>query len=119
MFEIKESEWTYEEIEKNNRLWNLFKEKLNIKLQKLKNEEEKCVSKFSQQLPSYFECVINYTVMDEPTVASDGHSYERKQLDDLIRKYQGLSPLTRESLLPNIMYPNLALKKAIESYQQE
>ena len=51
-------------------------------------------------------------------VASDGHSYERKAIESVLHG-SGVSPLTRETLAPGVLIPNIALRKRIRSYDEE
>lgn len=51
-------------------------------------------------------------------VASDGNSYERSAIVDVIESGNGLSPLTREPLNGSV-FPNRNLKKRIEQYEEE
>ena len=50
-------------------------------------------------------------------VASDGHSYERSAILPVINGGNGLSPLTREQLQPNVLVPNRNLKKRILEFE--
>ena len=50
-------------------------------------------------------------------VASDGHSYERCAILPVINGGNGLSPLTREQLQPNVLVPNRNLKKRILEFE--
>ena len=52
-------------------------------------------------------------------VASDGHSYERSAIDSVLRDGNGLSPLTRERLQPNVLIPNRNLKRRIEEHEED
>ena len=45
----------------------------------------------------------------DPVVASDGHSYEREAIMQVIGSTR-ISPITRDNLLPQV-YPNHTLKK--------
>ena len=68
--------------------------------------------------PSAFQCPVTLESMIDPVIASDGFTYERKTLKNLHR-YGHRSPLTRESLNPNIIIPNLNLKKMIRDYEYD
>lgn len=65
-------------------------------------------------LPNEFFCPITQQRMVNPVVASDGFTYERIAIEEVMRT-TGISPLTREQLYP-IVFPNLALKGRIRSY---
>lgn len=68
--------------------------------------------------PDAFHCPVTREVMRDPVVASDGHTYERETLLSLIHNKQK-SPLTRESLNPNICVPNINLRKRIREYSDD
>ena len=52
-------------------------------------------------------------------VASDGHSYERSAILLVINGVNRRSPLTREPLRPNVLIPNLNLKKRILAFEED
>ena len=62
--------------------------------------------------------------MRDPVVASDGHSYERNAIEEVLRPrshppgYHPRSPLTREALRPDLI-PNHALRRRIEAHENE
>ena len=56
--------------------------------------------------------------MKDPVVASDGHSYERSAIQDVLERGNGLSPLTREVLTPTL-FPNRNLKKRIREHDED
>ena len=64
-----------------------------------------------------FVCPISYSLMRDPVIASDGHSYERGSITKLLNNHSGdgchtPSPFTRKSL-NNSLLENITLKKAI------
>ena len=52
-------------------------------------------------------------------VASDGHSYERSAILLVINGVNRVSPLTRERLRPNVLIPNLNLKKRMLAFEED
>ena len=56
--------------------------------------------------------------MNDPVVASDGHSYERAAIADVLAGPNKKSPLTREVLRPELV-PNRALRRRIEEHEKE
>ena len=52
-------------------------------------------------------------------VASDGHSYERSAILSVLSNGNGLSPLTRERLQPNVLIPNRNLKRRIQEHEED
>jgi hypothetical protein len=69
-------------------------------------------------LPADFTCPITYDKMKDPVVASDGHSYERSAIEEILRGPHPLSPLTRATLGPALV-PNLNLRRRIEDHEAE
>ena len=52
-------------------------------------------------------------------VASDGHSYERSAILSVLRDGNGLSPLTREPLQPNVLILNRNLKRRMQEHDED
>jgi DNA repair exonuclease SbcCD ATPase subunit len=69
-------------------------------------------------LPADFTCPITYDKMKDPVVASDGHSYERSAIEEILRGPHPLSPLTRATLGTTLV-PNLNLRRRIEDHEAE
>eukprot|EP00964_Phaeocystis_antarctica_P081671 scaffold51100_cov61-Phaeocystis_antarctica.AAC.2 len=55
----------------------------------------------------------------DPVVASDGHSYERSAILSVLRDGNGLSPLTRERLQPNVLILNRNLKRRMQEHDED
>lgn len=68
--------------------------------------------------PDAFCCPVTLELMREPVIASDGHTYEHKTLKQLLDTTR-CSPLTRERLQPNVIVPNINLKKRIRDLPEE
>ena len=68
--------------------------------------------------PPEFICPITQERMWDPVVASDGHSYERDAIVQVLFRSPGLSPLTREKLRHEL-FPNVALRKRIAEHDSE
>ena len=56
--------------------------------------------------------------MSDPVVASDGHSYERGAIQDVLDGPNKKSPLTREVLM-RALVPNRALRRRIEEHESD
>ena len=54
----------------------------------------------------------------DPVVASDGHTYERAAIEEVLLRHDRRSPLTRESLGPQLV-PNIALRKCLADHDEE
>jgi len=70
--------------------------------------------------PDEFVCPITYEVMQDPVCASDGHTYERSAIEEVLAlpEERRKSPLTREPLKADL-FPNRALKNRIAAHEQE
>jgi hypothetical protein len=72
----------------------------------------------SVETPHEYFCPITLALMRDPVVVSDGHSYERASIEEVLR-VSGVSPRTREPLDPKIVVPNRALRTRIEEHDAE
>jgi len=70
--------------------------------------------------PDEFVCPITYEVMQDPVCASDGHTYERSAIEEVLAlpEERRRSPLTRATLQP-FLFPNIALKNRMAAHEQE
>tara|TARA_B100000482_G_C12607897_1_gene297836 strand:- start:1488 stop:2900 length:1413 start_codon:yes stop_codon:yes gene_type:complete len=68
--------------------------------------------------PHEYVCPITQDIMNDPVVASDGHSYEREALVSFMKYGNGKSPLTRQKLTSTII-PNINLKKRIREHAED
>ncbi|CAI2368260.1 unnamed protein product [Moneuplotes crassus] len=118
IFECRQQTLSQEEVQTNLQFWKQFTDIYEDKVQQLKQEEEGIMGNCDFEDPKYYDCPINYTAMQRPTVASDGHSYEHGTLNFLIRKHSAISPLSRERLDTNVMYPNRALRRGFLSHRK-
>ena len=64
-----------------------------------------------------YECPVTFEVMKDPVVASDGNSYERTTIEEILRT-TALSPLTREPLTQHLV-PNNALRRRIQEWEAQ
>ena len=65
-------------------------------------------------IPEKFICPITKKVMEDPVIAFDGHSYERKAIQEYLQEHHK-SPVTGETTECNTLFPNIALRKEIMS----
>mmetsp|Transcript_84003 Transcript_84003/g.270622 ORF Transcript_84003/g.270622 Transcript_84003/m.270622 type:complete len:329 (-) Transcript_84003:246-1232(-) len=70
-------------------------------------------------IPACFVCPISRQLMLDPVTAADGASYERGSIASLLSGSRlAASPLTGQLLTSAKLSPNVALKAAIEAYQE-
>ena len=65
--------------------------------------------------PEEFLCPITLTLMHDPVIGPDGHSYERSAIVQWLRTNPH-SPLTRQPMTASSLQTNYSLKTAIERY---
>jgi len=68
------------------------------------------------KVPDYYCCKITMEVMLDPVSTPDGITYERSVLLEHLQKVGHFDPVTRRTLTPAQLYPNLGLKEAITAY---
>ena len=61
-----------------------------------------------------FEC----TLMDDPVVAADGHTYNRVDIENWLKEHD-TSPLTHETLEHKMLIPNLDKRRQINAWREE
>ncbi|KAL8830544.1 MAG: hypothetical protein Q9191_001367 [Dirinaria sp. TL-2023a] len=71
-----------------------------------------------REVPDYLIDNISFTVMHDPVITKNGHSYDRSTVLDHLRRSK-TDPLTREPLQIQDLRPNLALKEACENFLEE
>jgi hypothetical protein len=69
-----------------------------------------------QEPPGHLQCPITYALMEDPVVAADGHTYERKAIKRWLQKHS-TSPLTNLRLEHKVLVPNFAIRSALEEWQ--
>lgn len=79
------------------------------KLQVLRKEE-------CGHVPELFLCPISREVMENPVLASDGHVYERSQIESWLLEHD-TSPMTNIAMRPEVA-PVLSLRSEIQDFKQ-
>ena len=68
-------------------------------------------------IPDEYKCPISLSIMKEPIICSDGHTYDKDSITQLFDKRPfPCSPKTREPLDKKIMIPNHNIRKMIEEF---
>eukprot|EP00483_Globobulimina_turgida_P010910 UN10931 len=91
--------------EKHMELENKFKKRNNCVL-------------YGKVVPQEFCCPINYEMMADPVIAHDGHTYERKSIEEWFTNHDS-SPITREKLDDKILITNRALRYLIAGWKKQ
>ena len=61
-------------------------------------------------------CPITLALFRDPVVAEDGHTYERKAIEEWIQR-NGTSPITSSPISLQNLFPNYAIKKVIDRFE--
>ena len=69
-------------------------------------------------IPDEFLCPITLSLMSDPVIGGDGHTYERAAITQWLCTNPH-SPLTRQTMSIQSLKPNFALKTAIERFKKE
>jgi Mg-chelatase subunit ChlD len=69
-------------------------------------------------VPDSFVCPITATIMEDPVVDPEGHSYEREAISEWLQS-NSHSPITRKPLRLEQLAPNFALRDAIAEYREK
>lgn len=69
-------------------------------------------------VPEECICPISQTIMADPVVCADGHSYERACIEAWLASGRGTSPKTNMPLPHTSLVPNINLRSMIESLRQ-
>jgi ATP-dependent DNA helicase PIF1 len=82
----------------------------------LREETYAAASKSQSQGLSHDEylCPIGFEQMIDPVICSDGHTYERANIEKWLKTHN-TSPMTNAVLLTTTLIPNIALRKLIQS----
>lgn len=66
--------------------------------------------------PTEYLCPITKQLMNDPVICSDGHSYERKAIEDWLSSHDK-SPMTNHKLVTKQLFPNHSLRSMINEYR--
>ena len=69
----------------------------------------------STTIPNEFLCPIGLTIMKDPAIGPDGHTYELTAITEWLLQHD-VSPITRQQMSVNRLRPNIALRKMIEDW---
>ncbi|KAG6555752.1 hypothetical protein Mapa_002992 [Marchantia paleacea] len=71
------------------------------------------------EVPDHLCCTITMEIFRDPVVTPSGITYERAALDEHMKKVGFFDPLTRAPLSPQQVYPNLAVRDAVQAFLAE
>lgn len=54
--------------------------------------------------------------MNDPVITVDGHTFERKAIEEWFSRGNSTNPLTGKAIQSKVLIPNIALKNVIEEF---
>ena len=79
-----------------------------------RRERLRAVASHIDDIPLEFVCPITADIMLFPVVAMDGHTYEKRAIEDWYKQNR-TSPVTREAINPSLI-PNHSMRSQIASW---
>ena len=67
------------------------------------------------EVPRAFTCPICKELMKDPVITSDGHTYERTEIEKWLKEHS-TSPVTNLELPNKTLTPNIGLRQSIEEF---
>jgi len=104
---IRENDKELESLNKKIKQIQKTASEINVQIN---DELDKCA-------PSEFSDVFGCEIMDDPVVASDGFTYNRKNFDGWLKMGKRVSPTTNAQLVSLNVFPNYSLKSRIEEWR--
>lgn len=94
-------------------VWS-FSDELASKRAAVESElnRRRCAEAVAEATPD-FVCPISHPLMSDAVVASEGNSYERREIEKWFAEGHESSPLTAAGMPSRSLFPNLNLKKMI------
>merc|ERR1712078_925836 len=67
--------------------------------------------------PAHLVCPLTLELFEDPVSTIHGHSYERKALEQALA-VKHVDPMIRAPLTPQQVFPNIAIRQAVEEYRK-
>ena len=71
-------------------------------------------------MESALQCSLTLAIMEDPVIDANGHTFDRRAIEEALRRKPGVSPFTNQRY-PNgnaYLKPNYAMRDALEAYRQ-
>jgi len=80
--------------------------------------EQDLSNKSNLVIKKALKCPLTQQIMNEPVIISDGYSYEKKIIEEWLRR-NCVSPITGSQIKQDLIIPNLTLEKIIKIYDSQ
>jgi len=84
-----------------------------------KADLEMALDESEREVPEHLQCKITWAPLVDPVITPAGLTYERSVLLDHLRRGNHFEPVTRERLMETQLYPNKAIRDAVDAYAEE
>lgn len=81
------------------------------------SSRENAASAFDDNAPDSLCCPIAKTIMEDPVLAMDGHTYDRRSIEQWFQT-KVTSPLTGLTLPSKTLFANIAMRKVIDEHRE-
>ncbi|GAU89022.1 hypothetical protein RvY_01621 [Ramazzottius varieornatus] len=69
-----------------------------------------------RDVPDYLCGKISFELMRDPVITPSGITYDRRDIDEHLRRVGHFDPVTRTELTQDLLVPNLAMKEVIDTF---
>jgi hypothetical protein len=73
-------------------------------------------AKATDYVPAEYMCPLTLDWFEDPVVTASGHSYSRAGIEEHLEE-SALDPMTRKEIRGMPLYPNIALRAAVDHYR--
>ena len=82
-------------------------------------EQEEDGMDVEKEVPEHLQCMISWAPLLDPVITPGGLTYEKSVILDHLRRGNNFEPVTREPLRADQLYPNKAIRDAVDIYAEE
>lgn len=72
-----------------------------------------------REVPDYLCGQISYELMTDPVITPSGITYDRKDIEQHLKRVGHFDPITRQELTEDQLIPNLAMKEVVSAFTAE
>ena len=69
-------------------------------------------------IPEDYICPITMCIMSDPVMTCDGHTFERKDIEEWFKKGNKKNPMTNTPLKNRDLIPNISIRRMIQDFKE-
>lgn len=93
--------------------YDIYTEKLKSIFQNLKLQRRR------RDVPEYLCGKISFEIMHDPVITPSGITYDRKDIEEHLKRVGHFDPITRQPLKTSQLISNLAMKEVVDAYLKD